>query len=92
MSKYLTIEEVCSLIRFSRQSVYNLIHRGALVYQKHYFRPSRKKLLFSRTEMVNWVEGRSTATSPDTIAKVIDSSAPKAKPQAVTGKGNRIII
>jgi excisionase family DNA binding protein len=55
MEEYLTTRELCSRIKYSRQSIYNMIHSGALVLGIHYVKPSRKKLLFKWSAMKAWL-------------------------------------
>jgi predicted DNA-binding transcriptional regulator AlpA len=92
--QYITIDELCARIKFSRQSIYNLIHRKALVLNIHYFKPTAGKLLFSWPSIQNWIEGRDTsATDAKTIAGPTDCpSDPTPRAQTTSGKGNRIII
>jgi predicted DNA-binding transcriptional regulator AlpA len=55
MEEYLTVKELSDKIRFSRQSLYNLIHKGTFVLGKHYLKPTPKKVLFKWTEIREWM-------------------------------------
>ena len=56
MEKYLTVQEISASIKFSRQTLYNLIHKGTFVIGKHYSKPSPKKILFKWSEIHEWME------------------------------------
>ena len=55
MDEYLTVNELSARIKFSKQSLYNLIHKGSLVLGKHYLKPSPKKILFKWSEIQIWM-------------------------------------
>ena len=55
MEEYLTVKELSEKIKFSKQSLYNLIHRGTFVLGKHYLKPTPKKVLFKWTEIRSWM-------------------------------------
>ena len=55
MEEYLTVKELGMRIKFSKQSLYNLIHRGTFVLGKHYLKPTPKKILFKWTEIKSWM-------------------------------------
>jgi len=55
MEEYLTVKELSEKIKFSRQSLYNLIHKGTFVLGKHYLKPTPKKVLFKWTEIREWM-------------------------------------
>lgn len=63
---YLTITELSDRIKYSKQSIYNLIHKKILVQQVHFFKPTPKKLLFKWDAIQNWIEGKTTV---DTVTK-----------------------
>ncbi len=54
--EYLTIDELSSIIKFSKQSIYNLIHKKTLILGQHYFKPTPKKLLFKWDAIKAWIE------------------------------------
>ncbi|PKN62636.1 MAG: hypothetical protein CVU57_23595 [Deltaproteobacteria bacterium HGW-Deltaproteobacteria-15] len=62
MEEYLTVDELSARIKFSKQSLYNLIHRGAFVLGKHYLKPTPKKVLFKWSEVKHWI---GDASSPN---------------------------
>ena len=56
MEDYLTVDELSSKIKFSKQSLYNLIYKKTFIMGKHYFKPTPKKILFKWSEIKAWVE------------------------------------
>ena len=59
MEEYITVKELSSMIKFSTQTIYNLIHQKVFVLGKHYVKPRPKKILFKASEIRAWVEGSS---------------------------------
>ena len=55
MEEYLTVIELSSRIKFSKQSLYNLIHKGTLIRGKHYLKPTPKKVLFKWLAIRDWM-------------------------------------
>lgn len=55
MDEYLTVSELSKKIKFSKQSLYNLIHKGTFVLGKHYLKPTPKKVLFKWKEIRTWM-------------------------------------
>jgi len=53
--EYLTVPELCARIKFSRQSLYNLIHKRTFVLGKHFLKPTPKKILFKWSEIRSWM-------------------------------------
>ena len=56
MEEYLTVTELSAKIKFSKQTLYNLIYKGTFVIGKHYLKPSPKKILFKWSEIHNWMK------------------------------------
>ena len=56
MEEYVTVDELSSKIKFSKQSIYNLIYKKIFILGKHYFKPTPKKILFKWSEIQTWVE------------------------------------
>lgn len=73
MEEYLTVDELSSKIKFSKQSLYNLIYKKTFIMGKHYFKPTPKKILFKWSEIQAWVE-RSSDYNDEAI---INEPAPK---------------
>jgi len=63
MEEYLTIKELSSRIKFSKQSLYNLIYKNAFILGKHYFKPTPKKILFKWSAIQAWIEGPSDSNN-----------------------------
>ena len=57
MEEYLTVNELSAKIKYSKQSLYNLIYKKYFVLGKHYFKPTPKKILFKWPEIQAWIEG-----------------------------------
>lgn len=53
---YLTVKELSVRIKYSQQTIYNMIHRGQFVRGEHYVKPSRKKVLFLWSAIGKWLE------------------------------------
>ena len=66
MEEYLTVDELSSKIKFSKQSLYNLIYKKTFIIGKHYFKPTPKKILFKWSEIQAWIE-RSSDTNNKTF-------------------------
>lgn len=54
--RYLTITELSERIKYSKQSIYNLVHKKIFIQHKHYFKPTPKKLLFKWDAIKAWIE------------------------------------
>ena len=57
MEDYLTVDELSLKIKYSKQSLYNLIYKKKFILGKHYFKPTPKKILFKWSEIQAWIEG-----------------------------------
>jgi predicted DNA-binding transcriptional regulator AlpA len=55
-AQYLTVKELSDKIKFSQQSIYNMIYKGVFIKGTHYIKPSRKKVLFLWTAVHAWLE------------------------------------
>jgi len=66
MEEYLTVDELSSKIKFSKQSLYNLIYKKTYIMGKHYFKPTPKKILFKWSEIQAWIE-RPSNTNNETF-------------------------
>ena len=60
--QYLTVKELSEKIKFTQQSIYNMIHRGVFIKGTHYIKPSRKKVLFLWTAVYAWLESPGEVT------------------------------
>lgn len=61
--QYLTVKELSIKIKYSRQTIYNMIHQQHFVKGKHYIKPSRKKILFLWSAIHNWLNSSEIAES-----------------------------
>ena len=62
MEEYLTVQEIGKRIKFSKQSIYNLIYKKKFILGVHYLKPTPKKILFVWSEVEKWL--RQTADEP----------------------------
>ena len=56
MEEYLTVTELSARIKFSRQTLYNLIYKGTFIIGKHYLklRLSKKSFLNGPKSINGW--------------------------------------
>jgi predicted DNA-binding transcriptional regulator AlpA len=54
--EYLTVAELSEKIKFSRQTIYNLISKKVFEINKHFIKPRPKKILFKWTQVRAWME------------------------------------
>lgn len=83
-SEYLTVSELSLRIKYTEQSIYNLIFTGIFIEGRHFFKPTPKKILFKWQEIIQWVEGdRNAAINSEIITNQdpFDSNKPKEKPR-----------
>ena len=74
MEEYLTVRELSDKIKFSKQSLYNLIHRGTFILGKHYLKPTPKKILFKWSKIRKWM-GDDLHPDEDRVSESDDSMA-----------------
>lgn len=60
--EYLTVSELSQRIKYTEQSIYNLICSGTFKEGEHFFKPTAKKVLFKWQAVINWIEGRDHET------------------------------
>jgi predicted DNA-binding transcriptional regulator AlpA len=56
VDEYLTVKELCGIIKYSPRSIYNLICQKKLIYGKHYIKLSHKKILFKKSAIQEWIK------------------------------------
>ena len=56
MEEYLTVKELSNRIKFSKQTLYNFICDKTFELNKHYVKPTPKKILFKWSEIKKWTE------------------------------------
>lgn len=61
-TEYLTVSELSSRIKYTEQSIYNLICNGTFLEGRHFFKPTPKKILFKWQEVIHWIEGNDNIT------------------------------
>ncbi len=97
MEEYLTTKELAARIRYSEQTIYNMIHKGTLILGEHYIKPTPKKLLFRWSAMRDWLG--ETPSLPAHI-NAQDQTRPEAFPESIVRskgsgshreKGSRVI-
>ena len=75
--EYLTVAELSERIKFSKQTIYNLISKKVFEINKHFIKPRPKKILFIWAEVKAWMEHSSESH---------DSSSEAASLPGVIGK------
>ena len=78
MEEYLTIPELCGRIKYSKQSIYNMIYRKVFILNKHYVKPTPKKILFLWSAVKEWLEqeGNDSAIPCEDTAEIIAPAKP----------------
>jgi len=79
MEEYLTVKELSDKIKFSKQSLYNLIYKGTFVLGKHYLKPTPKKVLFKWTEIKEWM-GESLHSQQTHVTKNVSFESSSVSP------------
>jgi hypothetical protein len=79
--EYLTPEELGRMIKFSKQSIYNLIHKKTFLLGVHYFKPTRKKILFKISAIKKWIEGPGGIQDENERPSVAFSAGPDTQPK-----------
>ena len=92
MEEYLTVDELSSKIKFSKQSLYNLIYKKTFIMGKHYFKPTPKKILFKWSEIQAWIERPSNSNNETLVNKsskqITYDEKPKGQPTQDTPKSS----
>jgi hypothetical protein len=57
--EYLSITELCARITYAPKSVYNMISGDVFKEGVHYFKPTKRKLLFYWPAIEQWIRERS---------------------------------
>ena len=75
---FLTVAELSKRIKFSRQSLYNMIFKGEFTAGKHYLKPRPKKILFIWPAIKEWLENPSRNFGPNTQLAQNSVTKPKS--------------
>jgi len=57
---YVTIKEMCERTSYAPKSVYNMVSQGVFKEGTHYFKPTKRKLLFFWPAIEQWIRGETT--------------------------------
>lgn len=57
MEEFLTVAELSDRIKMAKQTIYNLINKKVFELNKHYLKPSTRKVLFKWSAIQSWMEG-----------------------------------
>ena len=57
MEELITCDELCSRLKLKRQTIYNMIYRKEFTINKHYFKPTKRILLFDWDAVKVWLLG-----------------------------------
>ena len=90
MEEYFTVDELSSKIKFSKQSLYNLIYKKTFIIGKHYFKPTPKKILFKWSEIQTWIE-RPSHTNNETLVNESIRKRPCDQGQPAQNKPKSLI-
>ena len=82
MEEYLTVDELSLKIKYSKQSLYNLIYKKTFILGKHYFKPTPKKILFKWPVIQAWIEGPSDSNNEIPANKSARKNTCSQKPES----------
>jgi len=74
MEEYLTVKELSERIKFSKQTLYNFINKKTFDLNKHYVKPTPKKILFKWSEIKKWMEQPAEMKNNDIDHKYLSKS------------------
>jgi predicted DNA-binding transcriptional regulator AlpA len=63
IEEFLTVAELSEKIKFSKQTIYNLIFKKEFILQQHYLKPRPKKILFKWSAVKVWLENPSAKST-----------------------------
>ena len=71
MHELIRREELCKRLNLKTQTIYNMIHRGEFILNIHYFKPTKKILLFDWGAIQEWLRGgvKDNQTPPQNISQ-----------------------
>ncbi|WP_028314663.1 helix-turn-helix transcriptional regulator [Desulfatibacillum aliphaticivorans] len=64
MEELLTVRQLAKLTGYAEQTVYNKVSKGEFILGRHYYKPTRKKVLFIRAAIQEWLINGSTHKAP----------------------------
>ena len=76
MTEYLSVKVLSEKIGYKVQSIYNMIHNGTFVLNKHYFKPTPKKILFKWDAVKQWIEGAAIQNIVESNTAQINCASP----------------
>ncbi len=77
--QFLTVDELSKRIKFSKQTIYNLISSKEFVLQEHYLKPRPKKILFRWQAIKAWMGDSHCNPAPNAKASQSDVIKPKSQ-------------
>lgn len=90
MEEYLTVQEISDRIKFSKQSIYNLIYKKKFILGKHYLKPTPKKILFVWSEVEKWLRQMPSEDSSAAPPPSSDFQKERQEPNDQKSTDNRI--
>ena len=69
--EFLTVRELSARIKFSKQTIYNLISSKEFILGEHYLKPRPKKILFRWSAIKAWMGNPSCNPAPNAKASHI---------------------
>jgi hypothetical protein len=73
-TEYLTVLELSAKIKYTEQSIYNLINKNIFIQGVHYYKPTPKKILFKWGSIINWIEGNESMSEYDFASTLLESN------------------
>ena len=73
MEEYLTVSELAARIKYSTQTIYNFIYTKKFVLGIHYFKPTKKKILFVWSAVEKWLSSTDTDDNQENIVGTLNN-------------------
>ncbi len=89
MNELITCDDVCSRLKLKKQSVYNMIHRGEFILNKHYFKPTKRILLFDWDALKDWLRG--TKAKGNSTSNRIPGNSRHGEPRKIKNQSRCLI-
>ncbi len=90
MNELITCDELCSRLKLKKQSIYNMIYRKEFNLNEHYFKPTKRILLFDWEAIKDWLRGSNVDVSPSSAE--CSQQAPRTSQDRTTKAQIRSLI
>lgn len=64
MTELITCDELCARIKLKKQTIYNMIYCKKFSKNKHYYKPTKRILLFDWEAIKDWLRGSNVDDKP----------------------------